>query len=235
MAVRARHDGTTTRRPPLLPLVGATAPICGAWLVLVIVGAGREPWVFGACCAAAVLAGTGAALSAARDARRTQGIRLREHHDRAAGAVRRRLEKMDPGRLGAHVAELCRRDGLADVTATRVRDDAYSVDVTGTLPGGTRVAVRCRSVTGAATVSGSIVTRFTAAEHHHGHALILATNAGGFSPRAHTLAADHGSLLLLDRRALAVWDLGTSIPAPLPAARPGRSTPSETAAGAGAA
>lgn len=231
MAVRARRDGTKTRKPPLLPLVGATAPICAAWLILVGVGAGREPWVFGACCAAAVLAGAGAARVVARDARRTHGIRLREHHDRAACAVRRRLETMDPLRLGTHVADLCRRDGLADVTTTRVRDDAYSVDVTGTLPAGTRVAVRCRSVAGSATVSGAIVTRFAADARHHGHALVLVTNAGGFSPRAQALAADRGPLLL-DRRALALWDLGTRIPAPLGEARSERSTPRGTAADA---
>ncbi|HSA49858.1 MAG TPA: restriction endonuclease [Yinghuangia sp.] len=189
------------------------------WLAFVGIGGGREPWALAVCCGAGVSAAIATAVLRARDTRRTAGIRLREHRDRAACAVRRRLEKMDPVRLGAHIAELCRRDGLTGVTTTRVPDDAHSVDVTGTLPCGARVAVRCRSATGSALVSGSTVAQLTAAEQHHGFALILATTAGGFSPRARALAAAGGSLLL-DRRALAVWDLGTEIPAPLRGLRP---------------
>ncbi len=231
MAAGVRRDGARTRKPPLLRLTAAVAPFCVGWVALVIAGAGGEPWALGACCAGAVLAGTVAALPMSRGVRRGHGVRLRERHDRAASAARRRLEKMDPVRLGTHVAELCRRDGLADVATVRVRDDAYSVDVTGTLADGTRLAVRCRSVVGPASVSGSVVTRFTAAESRRGDVLVLVTNACGFSPRARALAASEDGPLLLDRRELALWDLGTGIPVPLRTqARPHGSTATSEAA-----
>ncbi|MCF2532773.1 restriction endonuclease [Yinghuangia soli] len=200
-------------------LTGIELLAFGIWAVLKGMQIRQEPWQLGVYAAVGGAVGILLWWTVYRDtAAKVEVVRQREHRDRDTRAALLRHARMDPGRLGEHVAELCRRDGLADVAAVRVHDDAHSVDVTGTLPDGTTLAVRCRSAAGAASISGSIVERFTADEHHADHLLVLATTAGGFSQKACDLGAATDNLHLLDRRALARWDLGQELPAPLAAA-----------------
>ncbi|WP_436772902.1 restriction endonuclease [Yinghuangia sp. YIM S09857] len=219
MAVRA--GGAGARRSPgwlAALLVGAEVLAVGVWALVEAAGVGQEPYLLG-------VYGGGGGIAVivlwwlfARDTRTVEVVRRRENQDREARAALLRLDRMDPVRLGDHVADLCRRDGLADVEAVRVHDDAHSVDVTGTLVDGTGVVVRCRAAAGAATVSGSLVERLVEDEQHEGRTRVLATTAGGFSRKAHDLAAADGAPQLLDRRALARWDLEAEIPAALRAA-----------------
>ncbi|WTW97614.1 restriction endonuclease [Streptomycetaceae bacterium NBC_01309] len=216
MAVRAGRAGAR-RSPGWLAalLVGAEALAVGAWALIEAAGVDQEPYLLGAYGGGAGIAVIVLWWLFARDTRTVEVVRRREHQDREARAALLRLDRMDPIRLGDHIADLCRRDGLADVEAVRVHDDGHSVDVTGALADGTGVVVRCRAVAGAATVSGSVVERLAEAEQHDGRTRVLATTAGGFSRKAHDLAAEDGAPHLLDRRALARWDLEAEIPAAL--------------------
>ncbi|MGW0660507.1 restriction endonuclease [Streptodolium elevatio] len=230
MAVRAGRAGAR-RSPGWLAalLVGAEVLAVGAWALIEAAGVDQEPYLLG-------VYGGGAGIAVivlwwlfARDTRPVEVVRRRENQDRDARAALLRLDRMDPVRLGEHIAELCRRDGLSEVEAVRVHDDAHSVDVTGVLADGTGVVVRCRAVAGAATVSGSVVERLAEAEQHEGRTRVLATTAGGFSRKAHDLAAEEAAPQLLDRRALARWDLEAEIPAALRASAAADSEASEAA------
>lgn len=232
MAVRAGRKGAR-RSPGWLAalLVGVEALAVGVWSLIEAADVDQEPYLLG-------VYGGGGGIAVivlwwlfARDTRTVEVVRQREHHDRETRAALLRLDRMDPVRLGDHIADLCRRDGVADVEAVRVHDDAHSVDVTGTLADGTEVVVRCRAAAGAATVSGSVVERLVEAEQLEGRTKVLATTAAGFSQKAHDLAATEDGPQLLDRRALARWDLEAEIPSAL---RGAAAADGEDAAGGGA-
>ncbi|MFE5332989.1 restriction endonuclease [Embleya sp. NPDC056575] len=139
--------------------------------------------------------------------------------DRALRDAQARLDRMDPARLAEHVAELCERDGLAEVETVRVVEDAYAVDVHARRGDGTPAVLRCRSADGPGPVAGGVVQDFVsaldAAEEHPGP-LLLATTAGCFSTKAEALAADAG-ITLLDRSALAHWECDKETPKALAA------------------
>jgi hypothetical protein len=129
----------------------------------------------------------------------------------------KRLERMDPARLAEHVADLCERDGLADVETVRVVEDAYAVDIHAKRGDGSRAIVRCRSTEGPGPVAGSVVEDFVAAisaDTDDEPAFLLATTAGCFSAKAAALAASAG-IVLLDRGALAHWECDKETPASL--------------------
>lgn len=230
-AVRAKRGDARSPRALAFLLVGIEVLAVGAWFVLKWIEVHDETWWLGVYAAAAgflgitlwAVLGRGTAAAA-----RTRVVRQRVHQDRETRAALLRLDKMDPVRLGDHVVGLCRRDGLAEVSAVRVHDDAHAVDVTGLLPGGRRLVVRCRSAAGAGIISGSIVERLVTAELYAdaAPAMIVATTAGSFSPKARAVAAA-ADVTLVDRRALARWDQGLETPEPLDAATEPEGTPNE--------
>jgi restriction endonuclease len=131
--------------------------------------------------------------------------------------AKERLERMDPARLAEHVADLCERDGLADVETVRVVEDAYAVDIHAKRGDGSRAIVRCRSTEGPGPVAGGVVEDFAAAlsaDTDDAPAFLLATTAGCFSAKAAALAKSSG-IVLLDRGALAHWECDKEIPASL--------------------
>ncbi|MYS85699.1 restriction endonuclease [Embleya scabrispora] len=143
--------------------------------------------------------------------------------DTALRDAKARLDRMDPARLAEHVADLCERDGLAEVETVRVVEDAYAVDIHARRGDGTSAVVRCRSAEGPGPVAGGVVEDFvsalavdTDANEDRSGALLLATTAGCFSAKAAALAASAG-VVLLDRSALAHWECDKEVPAPLAA------------------
>ncbi|NUU20965.1 MAG: hypothetical protein HOV68_05525, partial [Streptomycetaceae bacterium] len=102
-------------------LLGVEATAFGAWLALRAAGIGEAPWMLGVYGGAGgVVVITVWALLTRAPRRPAEVVRQREHQDGATRAALLRLDRMDPVRLGDHVAALCRRDGCADVEATRV-------------------------------------------------------------------------------------------------------------------
>lgn len=182
----------------------------GAWAAVREDDRAEVPWLLGVYCA------VGGAAAVAAWWRLTRGGRAaRQPWDRngyARASVRHTLGRMDPVRLGDHVAELCARDGVREVETSRVFTDARSVDVLGTLPDDTPVVVRCRTESHASTVSGAVVERFAAVGAYAGRTLVMASTAGAFSPKARGLA---DRVQLIDQRALARWQLDGEIPAGL--------------------
>ncbi|GAA4946635.1 hypothetical protein GCM10023205_03070 [Yinghuangia aomiensis] len=228
---RRQAYGTPRRRSwaalgALLVLVEGVG--IGAWIAVREDDRAEVPWLLGVSCA------VGGAAAVAAWWRLTRGGRTAQPPwDRlgyARTSVLHTLGRMDPVRLGDHVAELCARDGVREVETSRVAGDARSVDVLGTLADGTRVVVRCRTESHASTVSGAVVERFGAVAAYAGRTLVLASTAGSFSPKARALA---GRVQLVDQRALARWQVdgevpaGLAAPAPVPepgkARKPGRS------------
>jgi len=127
--------------------------------------------------------------------------------------AKERLERMDPVRLAEHVADLCERDGLADVSTVRVVEDAYAMDVHATRDDGSLAVMRCRSTDVPGPVAGAVVEDFALVPSDAGPRL-LATTAGCFSAKAVALAADAG-IVLLDRGTLAHWECDKDTPAGL--------------------
>ncbi|MDI2128528.1 restriction endonuclease [Yinghuangia seranimata] len=207
----ARDASGRWRSPAGLVLLvaGVELLVYGLWAVLKGAKVSQDPYDLRLCAGGGVLL---AVLVWWLVYRRPRGAARpsRAVGDRAARVALQRLDRMDPARLAEHVAELCRRDAASEVATSRVQDDAYSVDVTASSATGTRLVVRCRSVSGASTVTGDAVERFAEAEEHADRVRILATTGGTFSPRARDRAAD--AVTLLDRRALARWDLAEEIP-----------------------
>ncbi|MGW1993434.1 restriction endonuclease [Embleya sp. NPDC001921] len=151
--------------------------------------------------------------------------------DTALRDAKARLDRMDPARLAEHVADLCERDGLAEVETVRVVEDAYAVDIHARRVDGTPAVLRCRSAEGPGPVAGGVVQDFVSALVAHADgaaaeeagagadrsgALLLATTAGCFSAKAAAVAASAG-VVLLDRAALAHWECDKEVPAPLAA------------------
>lgn len=199
----------------------------GAWIAVREDDRAEVPWLLGVSCAvgAAAVAAWWRLTRSGRTARAPWGGLGVERT-----SVLDTLGRMDPVRLGDHVAELCTRDGVREVETSRVTGDARSVDVLGTLADGTPVVVRCRTESHASTVSGAVVQRFEAVAAYAGRTLVLASTAGSFSPKARGLA---DRVQLIDQRALARWQVdgevpaGLAAPAPVPgpgkARKPGRS------------
>ncbi|MEU0934369.1 MULTISPECIES: restriction endonuclease [unclassified Embleya] len=136
--------------------------------------------------------------------------------DTALRDAKARLDRMDPTRLAEHVAELCERDGLAEVETVRVVEDAYAVDIHARRGDGTPALLRCRSAEGPGPVAGGVVEDFVSAlaagpDTKRPGPLLLATTAGCFSTKAEALAAGAG-VILLDRSALAHWECDKEIP-----------------------
>ncbi|MFI6582276.1 restriction endonuclease [Embleya sp. NPDC050493] len=143
--------------------------------------------------------------------------------DTALRDAKARLDRMDPARLAEHLADLCERDGLAEVETVRVVEDAYAVDIHARRGDGTPAVLRCRSAEGPGPVAGGVVEDFVSAvavaadaDAGRSGALLLATTAGCFSAKAAALAASAG-VVLLDRSALAHWECDKEVPAPLAA------------------
>lgn len=132
------------------------------------------------------------------------------YDDTALRAARERLERMDPVRLAEHVADLCERDGLADVSTVRVVEDAYAMDVHATRGDGSLAVMRCRSTDVPGPVAGAVVEDFALVPSDAGPRL-LATTAGCFSTKAVALAAGAG-IVLLDRGTLAHWECDKDTP-----------------------
>lgn len=217
---RRQAYGTPRRRSwaalgALLVLVEGVG--IGAWTAVREDDRAEVPWLLGVYCAVGGAAAVAAWWRLTRGGRTARPPWDRLGHERAA--VLHTLGRMDPVRLGDHVAELCTRDGVREVETSRVAGDARSVDVLGTLADGTRVVVRCRTEAHASTVSGAVVQRFAAAGAYPGRSLVLASTAGSFSPKARGLA---DRVELIDQRALARWQVDGEIPAALtsPAAVP---------------
>ncbi|WP_406281892.1 restriction endonuclease [Embleya sp. NBC_00896] len=139
--------------------------------------------------------------------------------DTALREAKARLDRMDPARLAEHVADLCERDGLADVETVRVVEDAYAVDIHAKRGDGSLAVVRCRSTEGPGPVAGGVVEDFVTAldaDLDRAGPVLLATTAGCFSAKAAAIAASAG-VVLLDRGALAHWECDKETPASLAA------------------
>ncbi|NUS56275.1 MAG: hypothetical protein HOV66_15675, partial [Streptomycetaceae bacterium] len=172
----------------------------GAWIAVREDDRAEARWLLGVSCAVAGAAAVAAWWRLTRGGRTVRTPWDRLGYERTS--VLRTLGRMDPVRLGDHVAELCTRDGVREVETSRVTGDARSVDVLGTLADGTPVVVRCRTESHASTVSGAVVARFEAVAAYAERTLVLASTAGSFSPKARGLA---DRVQLIDQRALARW------------------------------
>lgn len=109
------------------------------------------------------------------------------------------------------VARLMRRDDVAEVRVTGLRDD-LSTDVVGRTPAGYRLAVQCSRDAPRCRVRPAEVERFVGiALDEHGADIAVLVTTGRFTRSALALGR-RSDLVLLDRRHVAAWMTGRATP-----------------------
>jgi restriction system protein len=177
-----------------LHAVSALWPFWLAAVVLVL---------FGGWLSQRVTEGRGAAT--AEEVRREAIADAERHRELAA------LDRMPGSVFEIHIANLCRRDGLAVERAGGGAGD-LGADVIATTPDGRRVVIQCKRYQPHAAVSGPDMQRFLGTVHavHNADVAVVVTTAQRFTRQAQELAVSRG-VILINRDRLALWNSGSSL------------------------
>ncbi|MFC5744533.1 restriction endonuclease [Actinomadura rugatobispora] len=189
------------RSGPHVVVVAGGALVAGALAMTVVfvvapLVAEYWPWIVGVLTVALLLAAGGAVLLVMeRRERRRRAERLREL------AHLERVDVMTGAQFEELTAELLRRDGFRAVQVVGRAGDR-GVDVTALTGDGVKVAVQCKRQQ--KTVGADRVRNLIGAVHstYRGHVGVLVTNS---TFTRHALDEADGTLVLVDRDALARW------------------------------
>ncbi|WP_331770082.1 restriction endonuclease (plasmid) [Embleya sp. NBC_00888] len=120
------------------------------------------------------------------------------------------VDAMTGARFEEHVAELCRRDGCADVVVSGGAGD-LGADVVARLPDGRSLVVQCKRLGRTRAVGSPDMQRFvgTARPVHHADVAVLVTNSRFTAPARRLAGAQ--DIVTLDRRALGRWMAGSEL------------------------
>ncbi|WP_331766317.1 restriction endonuclease [Embleya sp. NBC_00896] len=203
-----RPRGSTRGGPrsPAVPLVAigtALAPVAVAFVV------GGPWWAVGVVVAGA-MAGVGWGLWRAHRRARVED-ELWRHQD-ALAAGRRTLEEVDlltGTQFEELVADLCRRDGFAEVRRVGGSGD-NGADVLCRLPDGRRAVIQCKRYTPTRRIAPKEVRDLLGAKTHFAADVAVFVTTTTFTRQSTAFAVENG-ILAIHRDFFGLWNRGTPL------------------------